>query len=239
MSKRPYEDSLTREPSQSDNSGRLAINDLLSPEEQLNQSPGPAKKPRNFIATVVCFLLTPRPPMLTGSRRLVRRVVLKRQDVTNHGQNADCASRSGWIAYILSANLPKSKLESLPSTINNDTKMIHEKMTQTLNGLRDLGQQSYGSYNKSQDHSSLPNIFSGNLPQETGEPDDFKFDERSNTETPGQVSISFSQHGVILWPGARAILPEKILEARDQLGKNYVVDLETKRPPLPMLERGG
>lgn len=60
MNKRPHEDSLTPGPSQSDNPGRLAINDLLSPDEQLNQSPGPAKKPRNFIATVVClFSLDP------------------------------------------------------------------------------------------------------------------------------------------------------------------------------------
>ena len=56
MNKRPYEDSLTPGPSQSDNSGRLAINDLLSPDEQRSQSPGPAKKPRNFIATVVCLI---------------------------------------------------------------------------------------------------------------------------------------------------------------------------------------
>lgn len=118
--------------------------------------------------------------------------------------------------------------------ISDDAKLMHEKMTQTLNGLRDLGQQSSGGYSKSQNHSSLPNSLSENLPQETGEPDDFKFDERPSTERPGQVSISFSQHGVILWPGARAILPESILEAREQLGKNYVVDLETKRPPLPM-----
>lgn len=128
----------------------------------------------------------------------------------------------------------ESKLESLPSAISDDTKLMHEKMTQTLNGLRDLGQPPYGSYNKTHNHSSLPNSLPGNLPQETGEPDDFKFDERPSTEPPGQVSISFSQHGVILWPGARAILPERILDARERLGKNYVVDLETKRPPLPM-----
>lgn len=52
QNKRPYEDSDT-------SSGRLAINDLLSPGNQLlelpeSQSPGPAKKPRNFIATVAC-----------------------------------------------------------------------------------------------------------------------------------------------------------------------------------------
>ncbi|KAH2026988.1 hypothetical protein KXV65_006945, partial [Aspergillus fumigatus] len=67
------------------------------------------------------------------------------------------------------------------------------------------------------------------------EPDDFVFDERPNTtDSNGHVSISFSQHGVILWPGAREILPRKLLEAHERLGRNYVIDLEMKRPHLPM-----
>lgn len=46
MSKRPYD------VSDSDNPARLPIHDLLSPNEHEHQ--GPVKKPRNFIASVVC-----------------------------------------------------------------------------------------------------------------------------------------------------------------------------------------
>lgn len=60
MSKRSYEESLFHggSPAESiDNShnGHLPINDLLSPEPPPSAS-GSVKKPRNFIATVVCFL---------------------------------------------------------------------------------------------------------------------------------------------------------------------------------------
>jgi hypothetical protein len=55
MSKRPLDpsDSL---PSQHDHhaAARLPIHDLLSPNDNLSQS-GPVKKPRSFIASVVCL----------------------------------------------------------------------------------------------------------------------------------------------------------------------------------------
>lgn len=51
MSKRPYDHSLS---AYSDNAHRLAIHDLLSPNEQPD-SPDPPKRPRNFIASVVCL----------------------------------------------------------------------------------------------------------------------------------------------------------------------------------------
>lgn len=122
----------------------------------------------------------------------------------------------------------ESKLESLPSAISNGTRSIHEEMTQTLNGLRQLSRPEYASNSRNNRKTPLQNT-----PQ-TGELDDFNFDERPSTDSTGRVSISFSQHGVILWPGARTILPETILEAHESLGENYVIDLETKRPPLPM-----
>lgn len=126
----------------------------------------------------------------------------------------------------------ESKLETLPSAISNDTRSIHEEMARTLGGLRQMSRPEYAS-NSRNNYKQAP---LQNTPPETGagDLDDFKFDERPSTDSTGQVSISFSQHGVILWPGARTILPETILEAQESLGKNYVVDLEMKRPPLPM-----
>jgi hypothetical protein len=59
MSKRSFDDALSpsgAQPEHIDNApsnGLLPINDLLSPSHDLQQTSGPAKKPRNFIATVV------------------------------------------------------------------------------------------------------------------------------------------------------------------------------------------
>jgi hypothetical protein len=65
--------------------------------------------------------------------------------------------------------------------------------------------------------------------------DDFDWEQNQPApDAPGRISISFSQHGVILWPGARNILPEQLLSAYELLGKNYVIELESTRPPLPM-----
>lgn len=56
-------------------------------------------------------------------------------------------------------------------------------------------------------------------------------------DSSARVSISFSQHGVISWPGAREILPRDLLAAHEALGRNYVVELERRHPPLPMYIR--
>lgn len=125
----------------------------------------------------------------------------------------------------------ESKLESLPAAISSDTLPMHEKMTRTLSSLQDLNQPAYASSSK-----QAPPL--DNPPQDltpTGEPDVLFNDSPATAQPAGQVSISFSQHGVILWPGAREILPDRILQTHERLGKNYVVDLEMKRPPLPML----
>ena len=117
----------------------------------------------------------------------------------------------------------ESKLESLPSAINSDVLSAHER-----NAPTPMNHSVYASSRQ----ASLPS----NPPQgltPTGELD--VVNDSPNTAQPaGQVSISFSQHGVILWPGAREILPDRILRAHERLGKNYVVDLEMKRPPLSM-----
>lgn len=65
--------------------------------------------------------------------------------------------------------------------------------------------------------------------------DDFEFEENHTIpDAAGRIAISFSQHGVILWPGARQLLPKQLLAAHEMLGRNYVIELESTRPPLPM-----
>ncbi|KAF2022393.1 hypothetical protein BU24DRAFT_430726 [Aaosphaeria arxii CBS 175.79] len=51
----------------------------------------------------------------------------------------------------------------------------------------------------------------------------------------GRVQLSFSQHGVAMWPAIRQLLPPAFSAARDALSKDYVVDIESQRPPLPMI----
>lgn len=111
-------------------------------------------------------------------------------------------------------------MEHLPSTIYRDMQPAMQSLSQTA---------------QSRDTPSHSKKEAGHTP-DMGPPDDFEWDEypNPNATSTGQVSISFSQHGVILWPGAREILPQQLLEAHERLGKNYVIDLEMKRPPLPM-----
>lgn len=57
MSKRSFDESRGSQPSEADHNGLLPIHELLSPDEHENEPTPPAgqtKKPRNFIATVVC-----------------------------------------------------------------------------------------------------------------------------------------------------------------------------------------
>jgi hypothetical protein len=60
-------------------------------------------------------------------------------------------------------------------------------------------------------------------------------------ETPGKsqqplgaVKLSFSQHGVALWPAIKRSLSPGFIAAREALPKDYIVDIETRRQPLPM-----
>lgn len=66
-----------------------------------------------------------------------------------------------------------------------------------------------------------------------------------STETPGKASIagieahgavklSFSQHGVALWPAVAELLPPEFVAARNVLPRDYIIHIETHRPPLPI-----
>jgi len=50
----------------------------------------------------------------------------------------------------------------------------------------------------------------------------------------GAVKLSFSQHGVTLWPAMQDMLPSDFLAARRALPRDYIVHIESQRPPLPM-----
>lgn len=133
----------------------------------------------------------------------------------------------------------ETKLEHLPSTLSREMQpTFRGHMLQTIQGLKDSGLPAHNrsGSNSSSTANKPPITVKGHTP-DMGPPDDFEFDQNpTSVDASGQghVSISFSQHGVILWPGAREVLPERLLKAHELLGKNYVIDLEMKRPPLPM-----
>lgn len=134
----------------------------------------------------------------------------------------------------------ETKLEHLPSSLSREMQpALRGHMLQTIQGLKDSGVPAHNRSGSSGSSTTKPVLGSSQAhTPDMGPPDDFEFDQNpTSTDASGQshhVSISFSQHGVILWPGAREVLPDKLLEAHGLLGKNYVIDLEMKRPPLPM-----
>lgn len=149
---------------------------------------------------------------------------------------ANPARRDHSLSLIMSTlHRLETKLENLPSTIAGDIQSLQRQMVAAVDGPAETtstpgpGSQAF-SKRTPVTHASLQN-----LTPAAGELDDFEIGERPDaTNANGQISISFSQHGVILWPGAREILPKRLLDAHESLGKNYVIELETKRPQLPM-----
>lgn len=53
-------------------------------------------------------------------------------------------------------------------------------------------------------------------------------------DSPGTVTLSFSQHGVALWPAVTELLPSDFTAAREGLPTDYIVEIERERRPLPI-----
>ncbi|BDD62056.1 hypothetical protein MAP00_007049 [Monascus purpureus] len=121
----------------------------------------------------------------------------------------------------------ETKLEGLPSTICNDMQsVVQGQVLHDFKGSHHLQGLSPGG-RMLRVPSTTPAI-------EESDKFDIEKQHQDDADSTGQISISFSQHGVILWPGARKILPEAILTAHEALGENYVIESEMNRPPLPM-----
>lgn len=126
----------------------------------------------------------------------------------------------------------ETKLENMPSSIATDLQSIMSLAADVQpETQRPAAAASHDRSRSAAISTSTPRIFTPAA--RDGDDLDFEVDHET-TDAAGRVSISFSQHGVILWPGARQILPEHLLAAYEPLGKNYVIELESARPPLPM-----
>lgn len=123
----------------------------------------------------------------------------------------------------------ETKLDTIPGSLVNDLQSLRSHLRQGS----DHGPEAHPSPAVRGDGRRITAMSSSFTPAR--EEDEFDWeDNQPAPDQSGRVSISFSQHGVILWPGARQILPSQLLAAYETLGKNYVVELESTRRPLPM-----
>lgn len=128
----------------------------------------------------------------------------------------------------------ETKLENIPSSILSDLQSIRSSVRTPANEAQMHSLPASGD-DANQLISMLPTAGDNFTPAAAGDGDDFEVEESQNKlDSAGRISISFSQHGVIQWPGARQILPKQLLAAYELLGKNYVIELESARSPLPM-----
>ncbi|KAJ5507413.1 hypothetical protein N7527_009556 [Penicillium freii] len=235
MSKRSLEESragahMSPDP---DNNGLLPIQDLLSPgEEEHGQSSGPSKKPRNFIATVACETCRLKKTRCDESRpRCGLCKSLGLECVYNERKSS---KRDQSLTMIMSTlHRLETKLENIPTSILSDLQSLRSQIRPPAQEPQTQLSPAFGDGN--QPLSMLPPIGDNFTPAAAGDGDDYEFEENQpKLDSAGRISISFSQHGVIVWPGARQILPKQLLAAYEMLGKNYVIELESARPPLPM-----
>ncbi|KAE8355499.1 hypothetical protein BDV28DRAFT_38084 [Aspergillus coremiiformis] len=240
MNKRSYQESFSPgsqppEHIDDDNShnGLLPINDLLSPSQEQPQSAASSKKQRNFIATVACETCRLKKTRCDESRPkcgLCKSLGL--ECVYNERKSS---KRDHSLSLIMSTlHRMETKLERLPSSICSDLQSRQRHIPQIIDSPFVASTPGCSSQSINIRASAMNPLAQGLTPDAI-EHDDFEFDEQQRmTNSKGLVSISFSQHGVIFWPGARDILPKRLLEAHERLGKNYVIDMEVKRPRLPM-----
>lgn len=131
----------------------------------------------------------------------------------------------------------ETKLENVPTTLSKEIQSLRGQMPRSLDGTETIGSLAHHSRSTSS-LGRLERLTSQALTPEAMRLNEVEHDDQhlhpNPTEANGLVSISFSQHGVISWAGAQEILPQQLLEAHEKLGKNYVIDIEMKRPQLPM-----
>ncbi|OJJ59978.1 hypothetical protein ASPSYDRAFT_915353 [Aspergillus sydowii CBS 593.65] len=238
MSKRPLDESPGRggspPPEHINHNGLLPINDLLSPTSEHHGSSAGSKKPRNFIATVACETCRLKKTRCDESRPkcgLCKSLGL--ECVYNERKTS---KRDHSLTLIMSTlHRLETKLENVPASVRHEIQSLQSQLPRGPDGPGEMNAPSRATHAPAPAAAKHVSLGTPQTLTPSGEPEVFEFDERPNAvNANGLVSISFSQHGVVLWPGAREILPQRLLEAHEKLGKNYVIDTEMNRPPLPM-----
>lgn len=117
----------------------------------------------------------------------------------------------------------ETKLENLPAAISADALQNHHVSQTPAENGRTPAHARTRSQTVSQTATPAALTTGGALAD---------VEARESTESKG-LSISFSQHGVVIWPGVSQFLPERFFMSYNQLGRSYVLDLEMNRPSLP------
>ncbi|CEN61930.1 putative C6 finger domain protein [Aspergillus pseudodeflectus] len=239
MSKRPLDEPTSRggspplddHISQNANNG-LPINDLLSPTPE-QQSSGSSKKPRNFIATVACETCRLKKTRCDESRPKCG--LCKSLGIQCVYNERKTSKRDHSLSLIMSTlHRLETKLEDVPVNVRKEIESLQAQLPRAPDGPMEMSTPGRVTHPVAK-HAKHASLSTPQTLTPAGEPEVFEFDERPNAvNANGLVSISFSQHGVVLWPGAQDILPPRLLDAHEKLGKNYVIDTEMHRAPLPM-----
>ncbi|EPS29459.1 hypothetical protein PDE_04408 [Penicillium oxalicum 114-2] len=236
MSKRSFDETRASEPSEADHNGLMPIHDLLSPDGHDHDPTPPAgqtKKPRNFIATVACETCRLKKTRCDESRPKCGLCKTLGLDCVYNERKSSKRDQS--LTMIMSTlHRLETKLENIPSSILSDLQSL-ERQSRPSNERLDGAHSAPGHLEGDRPSAIVPASATPGFTPAARDGDDFDWEQNEAVpDSSGRISISFSQHGVILWPGARSILPEKLLSAYELLGRNYVIELESTRPPLPM-----
>ncbi|OKL64275.1 hypothetical protein UA08_00234 [Talaromyces atroroseus] len=257
MPKRTHEDSVFSKTLGSLDPGgqgnNISINELLSnsDEPEPDHSETHTRKPRNFIAAVVHIFFPPPALLISdlGGYLTIHacencRLKKTRCDESRpkcglcKALNLECvyserklSKKDQSIGMIISTlHRIETKLENLPSAISND---IRPSFTgQVLQAVEAIQSSSTaGNTPSAKAATHRPSLSQITSPATTGH---VEVDAQAPADGKEVVPISFSQHGVVIWPGIISCLPERFLFAYEQLGRYYVLDVEMERPPLPM-----
>lgn len=163
------------------------------------------------------------------SERRTSRLGINLFSMSNNRPDQRCRRDQSLGLIISTLHRIETKLEYLPQSIANDLRPLTAQLTQVAEASR----SPEATVVRASSSHAPPSQYTSPAETRASEPVNSIW-ESAGGNSRGQKEISFSQHAVPLWPGARAYLPERLLAAYDQLGKNYVIDLETARPPLPM-----
>lgn len=123
----------------------------------------------------------------------------------------------------------ETKLENLPSVISNDIRPITGHVLQAVEAIQVSASTTAAGTPSARTSSHKFSISQNTSPAATG-----LLEVETQGPSDGREVISFSQHGVVVWPGMIDHLPERFWQVYDQIGRNYVLDVEMERPPLPM-----
>ncbi|KAF2824807.1 hypothetical protein CC86DRAFT_407957 [Ophiobolus disseminans] len=227
--------------SHSDLPGRQASYDVDGVGSQEDAEGSALKKARSFMATLACDICRSRKTRCDEDRPKCGYCRTMNLECTYQAPRATKKDQSMSVAINAIRRL-ESKIEDLTAAVNT-SRASHPAPPPPLAQLVDprsppstFSQPSPTSYVPGFT-SALPHFDrpSGHdlamSPQTIATPGKSPF---SPTEVQGQITLSFSQHRVAIWPAVKHVLPTEFTTARAGLPQDYIVEMETQREPLPI-----